>query len=71
MDSLVIKYRKASWLYDLLVSDFMSATLYGGRRFRAFRQEALDAYVFESLEQVREISAEWMRKHNEDRPMTP
>lgn len=99
--------------------DFMSDTLYGGRRFRTFnlldegvpevlaievntslpgwcadrgialcfiqpgkpnqnafverfnrifRHEMLDAYVFESLEQVREISAEWMLEYNEERP---
>ena len=35
---------------------------------RTFRHEVLDAYVFESLEQVREISAEWMREYNEERP---
>ena len=29
--------------------------------------EVLDAYVFESLEQVRKIRAEWMREYNEDR----
>ena len=28
----------------------------------------LDAYVFESLDQVREISAEWMQEHKEERP---
>lgn len=35
---------------------------------RTFRHEVLDAYVFESLEQVREISAEWIREYNEERP---
>jgi putative transposase len=35
---------------------------------RTFRHEVLDAYVFESLDQVREISAEWMREYNEERP---
>ncbi len=28
----------------------------------------LDACVFESLDQVREISAEWMREYNEEWP---
>ena len=28
----------------------------------------LDAYLFESQDQVREISAEWMREYNEERP---
>ena len=27
-----------------------------------------NAYVFESLEQVREISAEWLQSYNEERP---
>ncbi len=35
---------------------------------RTFRHEVLDAYVFESLDQEREISAEWMRECNEKRP---
>ena len=35
---------------------------------RTFRHEVLDAYVFESLDQVREISAEWIREYNEERP---
>lgn len=35
---------------------------------RTFRHEVLDAYVFESLDQVREISAQWMQEYNEERP---
>lgn len=35
---------------------------------RTFRHEVLDAYVFESLGQVREISAQWMQEYNEERP---
>jgi putative transposase len=35
---------------------------------RTFRHEVIDAYVFESLDQVRELSAEWMREYNEERP---
>ena len=35
---------------------------------RTFRHEVLDVYVFESLDQVREISAEWMREYSEERP---
>ncbi len=35
---------------------------------RTFRQEVRDAYVFESLEQVREISAQWMQAYTEERP---
>ena len=35
---------------------------------RSFRDEVLDAYVFDSLEQVREISTGWLRIYNEERP---
>ena len=35
---------------------------------RTFRHEVLYAYVFESLDQVRETSAAWMREYNEERP---
>ena len=35
---------------------------------RTVRHEVLDAYVFESLEQVREISAQRMQEYNGERP---
>ena len=35
---------------------------------RTYRIEVLTAYVFESLEQVREISAEWLQSYNDERP---
>ena len=35
---------------------------------RTYRTEVLNAYVFESLDQVREISAEWLQRYNEERP---
>ena len=35
---------------------------------RTYRTEVLNAYVFESLEQVQEISSEWLRSYNEERP---
>lgn len=35
---------------------------------RTYRTEVLNAYVFESLDQVREISAEWLLTYNEERP---
>ena len=35
---------------------------------RTYRTEVLNAYVFESLDQVREISAAWLQSYNEDRP---
>jgi putative transposase len=35
---------------------------------RTFRDEILDAYVFDSLDQVRELSEQWLRMYNEERP---
>lgn len=35
---------------------------------RTFREEVLNAYVFEDLGQVREISTAWLRTYNEERP---
>ena len=35
---------------------------------RTYRTEVLNAYVFESLDQVREISTEWLQSYNEERP---
>jgi putative transposase len=35
---------------------------------RTYRTEVLNACVFESLDQVREISAEWLQSYNEERP---
>ena len=35
---------------------------------RTYRTEVLNAYVFESLEQVRAISAAWLQSYNEERP---
>jgi putative transposase len=35
---------------------------------QTYRTEVLSAYVFESLHQVREISAEWLQSYNEERP---
>ena len=35
---------------------------------RTYRTEVLNVYVFESLEQVRAISAEWLQRDNEERP---
>ena len=35
---------------------------------RTYRHEVLDAYVFESLQQVREITRRWIIEYNEERP---
>lgn len=35
---------------------------------RTFRHEVLDAYVFENLDQVRDIVDTWLREYNEERP---
>ena len=35
---------------------------------RTFRNEILDAHVFEDLVQVRELSAQWLHIYNEERP---
>ena len=35
---------------------------------RTFRHEVLDAYVFESLREVREITRHWITVYNEERP---
>lgn len=38
------------------------------RFYRSFREEVLNAYVFEDLEQVCDISDAWLRIYNEERP---
>jgi putative transposase len=35
---------------------------------RTYREEVLSAHIFSDLEQVREISAEWIKIYNEERP---
>ena len=35
---------------------------------RTYRNEVLSLYLFRSLEQVRELTAQWMTIYNEERP---
>jgi putative transposase len=35
---------------------------------RTYREEVLSAYLFEDLDQVREITWQWLREYNEERP---
>ena len=35
---------------------------------RTYRQEVLSAYLFDDLDQVREITADWLRIYNQERP---
>jgi putative transposase len=35
---------------------------------KTYRDEVLDAYVFDSVEQVREVTESWLREYNEERP---
>ena len=38
------------------------------KRRPCFREEVLDAYLFDSFEQVREITEAWLATYNTERP---
>ena len=35
---------------------------------RSFREDILDCYLFESLDEVRDAAWEWLLEYNEERP---
>ena len=35
---------------------------------RTYREEVLDAYLFDSIEQVRDVTEAWLPQYNEERP---
>ena len=35
---------------------------------RTYREEVLNCYVFETLNEVRRMTAEWIKRYNEQRP---
>lgn len=48
--------------------DFMSDALASGQRFRTFREDVLDAYLFSDLREVQEMAFDWMEMYNTTRP---
>lgn len=63
---------RAAAVNAILSMDFMSDILYNGRRFRTFNVlddgVVLGAYLFDNLDQVRRVTAEWLRTYNGERP---
>jgi len=54
------------WLLWTRVHNWQNAFI---ERFnKTYRDEVLDAYVFESIEQVREVTEIWLHEYNEERP---
>ena len=64
----------ASWCRDqgvklnYIQSGKTNQNAYIERFSRTFRHEVLDAFVFEALPQVREITRRWINEYNEERP---
>lgn len=40
---------------------------YAGRFNKTYRTKALDCYVFDSLEEVRDMTADWLHRYNHHR----